>query len=99
MTQVISKGDLTVWIGRLSEEHKLVALVNEAGITIRDDPSNVDILLVELADCYIVQAVTEKGKAILPQDLLKESETTPSDPFSPFYCLYGRHRGCDVAGL
>ncbi|MGB2799687.1 MAG: 4Fe-4S dicluster domain-containing protein [Dehalococcoidia bacterium] len=191
MTQVISKSDLMVWLGRLSESHTLIAPVNDAGITLfrrvsnvedialdftnttlspkewffpptetlfsverkdgqvelvpaeeieesvifgvrpcdalgialldrpflnepadalyrrhrdktiliglscreahpecfctsmgtaPDDPSNVDVLLTEVADGYIVQAVTEKGKAILPQNLLKESEETPPSP-------------------
>jgi sulfhydrogenase subunit beta (sulfur reductase) len=45
--------------------------------TAPDDPSNVDIMLTKVDDSYIVQAITEKGKALLPGDLLTESEVVP----------------------
>jgi len=37
-----------------------------------DDPSHVDIMLTEAEGGYIVQAVTEKGKALLPLGLAEE---------------------------
>jgi sulfhydrogenase subunit beta (sulfur reductase) len=51
--------------------------------TAPDDPSNVDIMLTKVDDSYIFQAVTEKGKALLPSDLLTESEVTPPPAPSP----------------
>ncbi len=48
--------------------------------TAPDDSSNMDILLTEVADGYIIQVVTEKGAALLaecPEGLLKQSEVTP----------------------
>lgn len=35
-----------------------------------NDTSNLDIMLTEVKDGYIVQVITEKGKALLPGDLL-----------------------------
>ena len=48
--------------------------------TAPDDPSNLDIMLTKTNDDYIVQAVTEKGKALLPSDLIAESEVMPPPP-------------------
>lgn len=45
-----------------------------------NDPSYTDILLTEAKEGYIVQAVTDKGKALLPRDLLQESEVTLPPP-------------------
>ena len=45
-----------------------------------DDPSNVDILLTEVEDGYIVQAVTDKGKALLPQGLTESKAALPAPP-------------------
>jgi sulfhydrogenase subunit beta (sulfur reductase) len=45
-----------------------------------DDPSNVDILLTEVEDGYIVQAVTEKGKALLPKGLAEYKGKVPTPP-------------------
>jgi ferredoxin len=45
-----------------------------------DDSSNVDILLTEVEDGYIVQAVTEKGKALLPQGLVNYKGEVPTPP-------------------
>lgn len=45
-----------------------------------DDPSHLDILLTELEDGYIVQAVTGKGKALLAGASVKQSEMMPSPP-------------------
>ncbi len=45
-----------------------------------DDPSNVDILLTEAKDGYIVQAVTEKGKVLLPKGLAKHKGKLPAPP-------------------
>lgn len=51
--------------------------------TAPDDPSNLDIMLTRVNDSYIVQATTEKGKALLPSDLIAQSEVTPPPPPSP----------------
>jgi sulfhydrogenase subunit beta (sulfur reductase) len=51
--------------------------------TAPDDPSNLDIMLTRVDDSYIVQATTEKGKALLPSDLIAQSEVTPPPPPSP----------------
>jgi len=45
-----------------------------------DDPSHVDILLTEVEDGYIVRAVTEKGKALLPQGLAEGEAVLPAPP-------------------
>jgi len=39
-----------------------------------DDSSNVDIMLTEVEDGYIVQVLTEKGKALLPGDMLTDKD-------------------------
>jgi len=51
--------------------------------TAPDDPSNLDIMLTRVDDGYIVQAITEKGKALLPNDLIAQSEVEPPPPPSP----------------
>lgn len=48
--------------------------------TAPNDPSNLDILLTKADDSYVIQAVTEKGEALLPSDLMVESEVTPPPP-------------------
>jgi len=48
-----------------------------------DDPSNLDILLTEAEDGYIVQIITEKGKALLPEELLSTTQAPPPAPPSP----------------
>jgi sulfhydrogenase subunit beta (sulfur reductase) len=45
-----------------------------------DDPSNVDILLTEVENGYIVQAVTDKGKALLPKGLTEYKGKVPTPP-------------------
>ncbi len=45
-----------------------------------NDSSNLDILLTEIEDGYIIEAITEKGRALLPADLVEESEATPPPP-------------------
>jgi sulfhydrogenase subunit beta (sulfur reductase) len=47
-----------------------------------DDPSHVDILLTGVKNGYIVQAVTEKGEALVPKGLAKYKGAlpTPSRP-------------------
>ena len=45
-----------------------------------DDPSHVDILLTEVEDGYILQAVNEKGKALLPQGLTEGEAALPAPP-------------------
>ena len=51
--------------------------------TAPDDPSYVDILLTQVEEDYIVQIVTQKGKALLPDNLLVESEAVAPPPPSP----------------
>ncbi len=47
-----------------------------------DDPSNLDIILTEVEDGYIVQILNEKGKALLPEELLVMKDVaTPPAPF------------------
>lgn len=46
-----------------------------------DDASNLDILLTEAEDGYMVQILTEKGKALLPEKLLSTAQAPP--PPSP----------------
>jgi sulfhydrogenase subunit beta (sulfur reductase) len=48
-----------------------------------DDASNLDILLTEAEDGYIVQILTEKGKALLPEKLLSTTQAPPPPPPSP----------------
>lgn len=48
-----------------------------------DDPSNVDILLTGAGEGYIVQAVTERGKALLATAPLVETEVAAPPPPSP----------------
>jgi ferredoxin len=52
-----------------------------------DDSSNVDIMLSEVEDGYIVQVITEKGKALLPGDKLTDKDVpmpaTPSPSTVP----------------
>ena len=45
-----------------------------------DDPSHMDILLTEVKDGYIVQVVTEKGKALVPKGLAKYKGKVPTPP-------------------
>ena len=46
-----------------------------------DDVSNVDILLTETDNDFLVQLVTEKGKALLPENMLSTVDTpTPAPP-------------------
>jgi ferredoxin len=45
-----------------------------------DDPSYVDILLTEIKNGYIVQVVTEKGKALVPKGLAKYKGALPTPP-------------------
>ncbi len=46
-----------------------------------DDASNLDIMLTEVDDGFVVQVVTEKGHNILPGGLLIEKDVTP--PLAP----------------
>lgn len=48
-----------------------------------DDTSNVDIMLTEVEDGYIVQVITEKGKALLPDKMLTTTEVSPPPAPSP----------------
>ncbi len=48
--------------------------------TAPDDKSNVDILLTETANGYIIQVVTEKGKALLPEGATESKEALPPPP-------------------
>ena len=41
------------------------------------DPANLDILLTEVADGYIVQVLTDKGKALLPDKLITAADVSP----------------------
>ncbi len=45
-----------------------------------NDSSYLDILLTEIEGGYVVKAVTEKGKALLPTDLIEESDVLPPPP-------------------
>jgi ferredoxin len=45
-----------------------------------DDSSNVDILLTEVKNGYIVQVVTEKGKALVPKELAEYKGALPPPP-------------------
>ncbi|MGQ9546471.1 MAG: 4Fe-4S dicluster domain-containing protein [Dehalococcoidia bacterium] len=45
-----------------------------------DDARHVDILLTEVKDGYIVKAVTDKGKALLPEGWAKYKGQTPAPP-------------------
>lgn len=45
-----------------------------------NDPNHVDILLTEIENGYIVQAITEKGKALLPEGLTESKEELPPPP-------------------
>jgi len=48
-----------------------------------DDASNVDIMLTEAGDGYIVQVLTDKGKAIAPQLAEKDVQAPPAPSVSP----------------
>ncbi|MFC2018026.1 4Fe-4S dicluster domain-containing protein [Chloroflexota bacterium] len=45
-----------------------------------DDASDVDIMLTEVDNGYIVQVLTEKGKALLPENLLSTSNAASPAP-------------------
>ena len=45
-----------------------------------DDASNLDIMLTEVGDGYLVQVVTGKGKALLPDELLTTTDVPPPPP-------------------
>ncbi len=45
-----------------------------------DDPSGLDIMVTEVEDGYIVQVLTDKGKAVLPEELLTTVEVSPPPP-------------------
>jgi ferredoxin len=45
-----------------------------------NDSSDLDIMLTQVDDKYIVEAVTEKGKAILPSELIKEANIESPPP-------------------
>jgi len=47
-----------------------------------NDPNHVDILLTEIENGYLVQVITEKGKALLPEALAESEETLPP-PLEP----------------
>lgn len=50
--------------------------------TAPDDPANLDVLLTEAEGAYLVQAVTEKGKALVERATLKDSDLVlPSSSF------------------
>jgi ferredoxin len=51
--------------------------------TAPNDASNMDILLSESGEDYLVQAVTERGKALLEGATLKEIETASTSVVSP----------------
>lgn len=46
-----------------------------------DDASDVDVMLTEVDNGYLVQVVTDKGKALLPEDMLSTTDISP--PPSP----------------
>ena len=71
--------DRTTLIGLACSEARPECFCTSMG-TAPNDAANVDVLLTEVADGYIVDAVTDKGKAIVPQDLLKESDVTAPPP-------------------
>ena len=48
-----------------------------------DDASNVGIMLTEAGDGYIVQVLTDKGKAIAPQLAEKDVQAPPAPSVSP----------------
>lgn len=48
--------------------------------TAPNDPSNVDILLTEVEDGYIVQVVTEKGEGLLLKDFVEYKGVVPTPP-------------------
>lgn len=48
-----------------------------------NDPRHVDILLTEVEDGYIVQVVTDKGKALLPDGLVESEREIPAPPVIP----------------
>ena len=45
-----------------------------------NDSSHVDILLTEIENGYIVQVITEKGKALLPKTLVESEQALPPPP-------------------
>jgi len=45
-----------------------------------NDSSHVDILLTEIEDGFIVQVITDKGKALLPQAFVESEEALPPPP-------------------
>lgn len=51
--------------------------------TAPDDPTNLDVLLTEAEDVYIVQTMTEKGKVLLEKTALKDSNIELPSPPSP----------------
>jgi len=48
-----------------------------------DDASNVDIMLTEAGEGYIVQVLTDKGKAIAPQLAEKDVQAPPAPAVTP----------------
>lgn len=74
--------DKTVLVGLSCKKTSSECFCTSMG-TAPNDPTYVDILLTEVEEGYIVQIVTEKGKALLPDNLLVESEAVAPSPPSP----------------
>jgi ferredoxin len=69
----------TTLIGLACSEARPECFCTSMG-TAPNDSSNVDIMLTKVDDSYIVEAITEKGKALLPTDLIAQSEVMPPPP-------------------
>ena len=69
----------TVTIGLACQEMGEECFCTSLGLA-PDDASDVDLMLTEMNGGYAVQAVTEKGKATLPDLVLQEVAGTPPHP-------------------
>jgi ferredoxin len=72
--------DKTILIGLSCSQVRPECFCTSVG-SAPNDPSYVDILLTEVAEGYIVQTTTEKGRILLPSDSSVQSEAVP--PPSP----------------
>ncbi len=69
----------TTLIGLACEQARPECFCTSMG-TAPNDPSNMDIMLTRVGDDYIVEAITDKGQAGLPADLIVESDLAPPSP-------------------
>jgi len=81
-TEYQKRRDKTVLIGLSCSKPSSACFCTSVG-SAPDDPSYVDILLTEVEEGYLVQGVTDKGKALLADSPVVESKVSPPSIPSP----------------